>query len=96
MEVKDLPFPFIVKTKWLSGSKIGIKVLLSSYHNCNSEGAGNFLMLENVILEKTGFDERVLNMSIVLGYDMNRISTNYCREVRFSVLYLLYVPIMYL
>jgi len=53
-----------------------------------------FLMLEDTVL-KNRFDERVLNMSIVLGYNMNRISTNYCREVRFSVLYLLYVPIMY-
>ena len=53
-----------------------------------------FLMLEDTVL-KNRFDERVLNMSIVLEYDMNRISTRYCREVRFSVLYLLYVPIMY-
>ena len=53
-----------------------------------------FLMLESTVL-KTRLDERVLNMSIVLGYDMNRISTRYCRGVRFSVLYLLYVPIMY-
>ena len=53
-----------------------------------------FLMLEDTVL-KNRFDERVLNMSIVLEYDMNRISTRYCRGVRFSVLYLLYVPIMY-
>ncbi len=63
-------------------------------HTCDLEGYGYFSNVGGYG-SKNRLDERVLNMSIVLGYDVNRISTNYCREVGFSVLYLLYVPIMY-